>query len=357
MVQWGTVVKYHDVRYDSFWFVCHGLLFNAVYLEWTESDMGVTLLTGEETYLREQALREIRERCIPEGMQSLCHHVMRNPSPSECLDKIGQTMMVFAGTPLIEIHQFGPLSKAVKESDKKVLNDLKSTLENLPDNREVVFVTDKVDGKRALPKWFKKEKWITTTDFAVLPFYKADDAIAQLIQYSKKEGRLIEPAAAKLLVDSYGVALMPLMNEVKKLAVYAGECSITRDHVLTLSNHHENAFQMLEQWVTETRRVEVFQILHEILQKDSPMRLFGLINVQLDYLFQMCDLHHRGWSTDLVADKLKKHPYKVKMDWQQYRRVPIERLRLLWQESLNKEWQVKQGVLSDRLSLETLMAL
>lgn len=317
----------------------------------------ITLLIGEETYLREQAILVIRRECIPEGMQALCHHVLRKPGITQCMDAIGQTMMVLAGTPLIEIHDFAPLSKTVKESDKKLLESLKNTLAELPDDRQVVFVADKLNGKFAFPKWLAKQPFVTKQEFKLFAFYETEKAVAQLMLTAKKAGYPLEPAAAQLLVESYGVALGPLMNEVAKLSVYAAQRAITRADVMTLSNHSENAFQMLEYWINQQHRVEALAMLHEILQKDNPMRLLALINSQLDYLFQLCDMCHRGASTDKAAERLKKHPYKVKMDWQAYRAVPVTRLKALWESALQAEWQVKSGVLSDRISLEALLAL
>lgn len=317
----------------------------------------ITLLVGEETYLREQALMDIRRECIPDGMQGLCHHVFRKPSITDCIDAVGQTMMVLAGTPLIEIHDFSPLMKTVKESDKKQLNTLKEVLTDLPDDRQIVFVSDKLNGKFAFPKWLGKQTFVSKQEFKLFAFYETEKAVALLMQTAKKEQYQLQADAAQLLVESYGVALGPLMNEVRKLSIYAAGRPISRMDVLTLSNHSENAFKMLSDWIHQRHPVEMLAMLHEILQKDSPMRLLGLLNGQLDYLFQLCDMCHRGTSTDAAAERLKKHPYKAKMDWQEYRSVPITRLKALWQGVLRAEWQVKQGLLSDRVSLETLLAL
>ena len=190
----------------------------------------------------------------------------------------------------------------------------------------------------------------------MLAFWQTDEAAHRVIQESAIRGIRIDTAAAMRLVDDQGVSLRALMNEVEKLSVYAAERAVTVADVTRLSNHNENTFRMLTDWLHGRNRAAVLYTLDELLLRQHPVQLFALAQSWLGNLFRLRSWRQQGVSEKEIAERLKKHPYKIKKDLEEHGRVPMERLESLRVRLLDLEWKAKTGGLPPRLALEILLA-
>jgi DNA polymerase-3 subunit delta len=319
--------------------------------------MTISLYYGDEEYLLQQEVKRLRESVINPQMGSLGHKILENPSVGEVLEAVGAVYFNLGGKTLIEIHDFGFLNKAATGSDEKQLAELMELLENHDEGKHILFLSAKINRTIKFAKWLSNHKKLNPDikECKTLAFYQTDEAIQRVMQESRRRGIQIEPKAAALLVEHQGVSLLPLMTEVEKLSVYAAGRAITVVDVQALSNHNENTFQMLADWVHARNRGEMFHTLEELLLRQHPVQLFALIQSWLGNLFQLRYWQQRGYSEAQMAELNRKHPYKIKKDLQEFARVPFERLETLRAKTLDLEWKTKTGELPAKLALEMLL--
>jgi DNA polymerase-3 subunit delta len=318
--------------------------------------MPIYLLYGDETYLLNKEIKSLREKVINPEMAALSHKILRNPSIPELMEAIGTVSFNLWGETLIEIQDFQPLEKAInQESDKKLLEEAKALLETVNEQKHLLFINKKIDRKVSFAKWFTSQKQMTIREFKKLEFWKTDEAAQLLIQDAKHQGIQLTVQAANLLVETMGVDLQPLVNEVQKLFIYTAGRAIGPEDVKALSNHNDNTFTMLNDWIHGRNRSEVYQILEEILLKQHPVQLFGVAQSYLNNIFRLKLWQNLGYSEGEMADRLKKHPFKVKKDLADFASVPLQRLSHLKELILELEWKSKTGQLNDRIAFEILM--
>lgn len=319
--------------------------------------MAISIYYGDEEYLLQQELKRLRESTVNPQMGNLGHKILENPSIGEVLEAVGAVYFNLGGKTLIELHDFAFLNKAASGADEKQIAQLMELLESLDESKHILFLSNKINRSIKFPKWLTGHKQldVDVKEFKTLAFYQTDDAIQRIIQESKKKHIQIEPKAAALLVEHQGVSMLPLMTEVEKLSIYAAGRAVTAADVEALSNHNENTFHMLADWLQKRNRASVFQTLDELLLRQHPVQLFALAQSWLGNIFQLRYWQQQGYSEAQMAELTKKHPYKIKKDLQEFGRVPFERLESLRFKVLDLEWKAKTGELPGKLALEMLM--
>ena len=318
--------------------------------------MPVHIFYGDESYLLSQACHALRHELLPPGMESLCHKVLKRPALHEVVETLSAMSLNFGNAELIEILEFNALVKKIDgKADLAQLETLKAILDSLSPNRHVLFYGDKVDRKLKFPKWLTSQSHFTVREFKQFSFWETDKAAQQLVHIAKERQIQIQPQAAKQLVENMGVALQPLINELEKLSLYALNRAITVQDIYTLSDHNENTFQMINDWIKNRPRALLFKTLDELLLRQHVAPLYGLTQTQLHHVFQLKYLRQMGVSEKGIAERLKKHPFKVKKDLEEFQAVPLQRLVHLKEQALQLEWQYKTGQLDSRLSYEMLL--
>jgi DNA polymerase III subunit delta len=321
--------------------------------------MSISVHFGDEEYLLQQSVVQLRQKLVDPGMGSLGHKQIENPSVEEVLEAIGAVYFNLGGKTLIEIHNFAFLHKAASApSDERAIQELMQLLESVDENKHVAFISEKVNRTIKFPKWLLSNKKVQAeiNEFKALNFWQTDDAIRLLMQECKHRNLQIEPKAAMALVDHLGTSMRPLLTEVEKLSTYAIGRAITVKDVALLCAHDENTFRMLADWLHQRNQHEVFGILEEILLRQHPIALFALIQSWLGNLFRLRYWQKNGLMEKDMADRSKKHPFKIKKDLQEFAHVPFERFETLREKAIQLEWQAKSGQLNARLALEILMA-
>jgi DNA polymerase-3 subunit delta len=342
--------------------------------------MSVLLYSGQDLYFRDQAVAGLRQTLVSPYMASLSHKKLVSPGVLEAAEAIGSVgMSLFGGLmgeggsgELIEIHQFGPLHQAAKETPSgggkgasknqdSALDQLKSQLAGLAPHKTVLFVADKIDRKVAFAKWLTSQAFCKHQTFEPLPFYKVDEAASQLVGEVHKLGLVLNHDAAEALVASYGTTFYPLINEVRKLGAYATNQDgkprpITKADVEALCHNAEGLFALMDDLVKGHNPAQVFHSLEELLLKDPPVRLYAAIQSYLMTQHKMKIWQTQGITPQSMAERLGKHPYKVGLDLKNLSSVRLERLSALCAKALAMEAAMKSGQLPDTLSLELLMA-
>jgi DNA polymerase-3 subunit delta len=331
----------------------------------------VHLLFGEDTYRVSRQLKRLRESLIDPAYEAFSHKHLDAPGPYELTEALGAAVFDFGQNTVIEIHEFPWLAKAIPEHEEKHLEPLKQALSDLQDNRIALFTTAKIDRKLKFPKWLSGQSFTQVYDFKLLEFWKTDEAANMVLQEAKADGITITPDAALLLVEQMGVSLQGLMNEVHKLAVFAADRGqstpttgkpskpnvIDVSDVMALSHYPENTFSMLDDWIHGRKRDLTLAMTQDLLLRQHPVQLFALAHSILGHSLKLKQWQSLGHSETVIAERLKKHPFKIKKDLQGLASVSLERLRQLREKLLDLEYQMKTGRMPDHVAFEVLMSL
>ncbi len=149
-----------------------------------------------------------------------------------------QTVSMFGGKRVIWFKDVNFLADSVTgraESTLKLTEDLQELLAKLnPDETTVILSAAPVDRRRAFPKWCEKN-----SDFALVGGGDEGDGSALegvILAEAKALGVTIAPDAARLLLAKVGPNTRLIVEEMRKLAAYAGdEAVIAETHVAELT--------------------------------------------------------------------------------------------------------------------------
>ena len=320
--------------------------------------MAISVYYGDEDYLLQQEAARLRNTVVSPALGPLGHRILNSPTIGAVLEAVGAVCLSLGGKTLVEIREFEFLNKAASGPDEKQLVELMDLLASHDENKHILFLSAKINRTIKFAKWLTGHKTLTPEirECKTPAFYQTEEATQRLILESRRRSVHIEPKAAMLLVEQLGVSLRPLMTEVEKLSVYAGDRPITPQDVARLSNHNENTFRMLADWVHCRNRGESFRILEEILLRQHPTPLFALIQGWLGGVFQWRYWRQQGYTQARMAELSGKHPYRIKKDLDAFSSVSWERLETLRARTLDLEWKMKTGALPGRLALEMLLA-
>ncbi len=183
------------------------------------------LLWGEEEYLRDSFLGEIRDICFPDGDNDFQHRVFDTPeiNPEDLRNAI-DTLPFFSERSLIELR--GP--------DFRKGGDLSDVLKDIPDYCTVVFLPgqgEEPNGTLKLTRFLRSsgsEIRFTAQDQTRLTRW-----IARRFAYY---GKGIEIEAAQRLLFLSGDRMKGLIPEIEKIAAYAKGERVTVQDVNAVAN-------------------------------------------------------------------------------------------------------------------------
>lgn len=321
--------------------------------------MPLHLITGDETYRIERAIRLLRDRYLDPAFASLCHTVVRQPNLPTLLEVLGAQSLALGGTPVLEIHGLPWLTEAPQSTtEEKQLEALKTVLPDAMANKVILVVAEKLDKRLKFAKWLTSSvadlQWQT---YEIPPFWKSDEMVQTLQTVAAQdEGIQLHPEAAALLVESLGHALLPLMSEVRKLACLSGGQPITTNHVRALSPLHEGAFALLEHWVlNQGSPAQRLADLNQLLLGDHPLRLLALLQGYLQGLLQLYYGQRLKLPAEELASRTQKKPFRVKKELDLLRRIQPQRLLSLQALVRQQEYYWKTGQLDGTLALEVML--
>ncbi len=318
--------------------------------------MPVMVFYGDDDFLLEQAIGQLRKRLVNPSLAGLCHRVYRTPSLAMVLEAVGSVSLALGGDTLIEIKDFALLHQAVKDTGTEAqLEELKSLLAGVEPSKTVAFISQKVDGKIKFAKWITHQPDFQIQKFEKLKFWESQKAVDFLCQYAQTHGIALAPPAAEALVESVGCDLRCLVNELEKLALYAHQRTILPDDVQLLSAQSDNLFQVVQRWILQEAPDKNFQELSEILLRRHSIEVLATVQGYFSGLFRCAWLASQGLSPDRIAQRLGQKPFTVKKNLAQFRLVSPQRWRHLKRKLTTLEWQIKTGQLSGPLALEVLL--
>jgi len=234
---------------------------------------------GEERYLLERNLSNLRALLCPDGLDSFNYKRFEGKGLTvDELENAIDTFPVFADKTLIEIHDFD----IFKNDSKQIICDL---LSDLPDYVCIVFIYGTIEYKPDGRQKINKEilTYINVVEFIV---QDQDKLIKWIKRHFLDCGKKISSADAEYLAFITGGLMASLNGEIEKTSAYAKGDEITRKDIDSVVTPVLDtvAYKLTDALIDRDNK-KALRILDELFQmREAPHKLMYSISVKMRQL-------------------------------------------------------------------------
>ena len=309
------------------------------------------LLVGEEQYLQERIIGQLFDslgeggRMFNVAVLSMSGDASSNATAAHVVDTANQLPML-GDRRIVVVRDFEKL----KEEDCELLLEY---LKHPSPASTVVFQAVSLDQRRKITTALFKA--CTVVRFDLLG---DDEARRWAANYLKQRGCSIEPAALGHLVGLVGTRLTRLVNELEKLAAYAGGGSITSSAIEELvprAREHTN-WELSDAVLTRDRE-RALRLAQRLLADGSePVMLVGMLASLYRRMLAVKELMTRGASGDQVNKATGKYGRGAGEFNEHVRRAPREEIVHGLRRLAEVDDAIKSSQGTPRLQIEYLVA-
>ena len=249
-----------------------------------EGNVGqIYVFHGEESYLREYYLGELKKKLVPEGFEEFNFHKLsgKGLAMQELSDAV-EAMPMMAERTLV----------VVTDCDLYKLSDEQRTalltlLENFPEYCCLVFVYDQIEYKPN--KTYKKLYEAISRSATEVKFVPQDksDLINWIMRRFRALGKDIDAQTAEHLMFTCGGLMTGLVPEIEKIGTYAKGTRVTVDDINAVADPILDAvvFDMTNA-VTKGDYDRAGELLGQLLKKqEEPFMILSVIGKELRKIY------------------------------------------------------------------------
>lgn len=281
------------------------------------------VLHGEEAYLREHYLGEIKKAVLPAGLEEFNLHTAQGKECSpEWLEQAVDCLPMMSERTLVAVTDFDLFGGGESQKSK-----LLALLSQLPDYCCLVFIYDllpyKADGRSKLAALLKEKG-------SVVDFRRQDqgDLTDWIVRRFRATGHTIDTEDAKYLIFLCGDLMTNLVSEIGKIAAYASAQRVTRADIDAVAIPQIDAvvFQMTDA-ITRKDFDRAASVLADLLHdQQAPIMILSVMGKYFRQLYtaRLCIEAGQGrdqfmalWSMkySYQADKLMDGAKKFSLPW------------------------------------------
>lgn len=243
----------------------------------------VYLFYGEESYLREYYVGELRKLLVPKGFEEFNYHRLDGKDLTvQTLTEMAEALPMMAERTLILVSDFD-LYRLGEEQRERLI----AFLEDVPPYCCVVFLYDTVEYKpnRTMKKLYKA----ISDHVQAVEFRQAEnsDLIAWISRRFRALGKEIDRQTAEHLIFTCGSLMTGLVPEISKIGTYAKGKNITVQDVDAVADPVLSAEVFkLSDAVLAGNYDGAAQILGDLLKMQTePILILGMLGAQLRRIY------------------------------------------------------------------------
>ena len=282
------------------------------------------LFHGEEAYLRDYYLEQMKTKLIPAGMESFNYHLL--PGKTLTVQRLAETvdaLPMMSQRTLLVVSDYD-LFKA-PEGERSLMVQL---LEDLPEYCCLVFVYDTVPYKSDAR--MKKLAGAIKAHGQVVQFVRQtqNDLVDWIHRRFRAQGHDIDTADAQYLIFLCGDLMNGLISEIGKIGAYAKARRVTRADIDAVAIPIIDAvvFQMTDA-LSRKQFDKAFSVLNDLLRlQQAPIMILAVLGKHLRQLYTARIALETGkgsrWLMDLwgmrstyPADKLMEAARRHELAW------------------------------------------
>ena len=312
------------------------------------------LFTGEENFVKREALRKLEQALLPEGLEALNETILEGQSADDIIAAC-ETLPMMAERRLVVARDFAPLMSGQNKGEKEESERLSKYLERLPESCcLVMYMRGAADGRKALYKAFSAAKFAQIVTFDTLDERQLAAWISGLF---RKLGKTIAPDVSAQLVFRAGTALTRLAGEADKLAAHAGErAEITAQDLDIVTPTLEcTIFQLIDRLI-EKNGAQAYRMLGAMLESgEDNVRVLAMITRQMRFMTHIKLMQRKKATDEEIIKAVGITAFGLRNTRRQLRAFSEERLMRAYRDCVEAEYAIKSGAMSDEEALGRLM--
>ncbi|MBO4928659.1 MAG: DNA polymerase III subunit delta [Clostridiales bacterium] len=315
----------------------------------------IYLISGEEKFLVETLISEMKKAWISPGAESLDFYLKDLGNSELSLDEL-QSLV---GSPpfmskcrMTVIRNTGWWSVKAPSTPKDI-EKWKSVISSIPEFSAVLFVEDKIDKR-------KKQliDAVSCTGKLVEIGLQNEDTLTKWIRGSfAKKGITISPECVSSLISRTDSSMRMIKNEVSKIMLYCDNASCKKVDMqlldwLSVPDVHASVFQMTDA-IGNRKPGRALEILDDLVLLKEPIPKIRLMLAR--HIRQLICAKELGDASSIIS-RLKVHPFVARNLVSQSKGFTIEQLEHIYFLCFQSDQWVKTGKMEDRMSMEVLLA-
>lgn len=301
---------------------------------------------GDEEFNISNEVKGFRDK-LDKNFLEMSYKTYNNPKFPDLIAILKSQPMMF-GKMLIVINCLNYLcGKKADDNgfDDKQLKELAQTLENTNENIDIIFIAQippdsqkKIDKRKKIFKILSK---FNSKEFLQLPSYKTAELENWIKQRADKKDLKLPNDVASLILIQVGSNLRTLDSELEKLKVFAGNKPVTKEMVKEICTTGEDLFGF-SQYLITGKIAQALEEYQKLLAKKHPLEILSFLHTQIRNSIQI-KAYSGKYSNDDIAKIINMHPYRVKLELQKLKDVPLKNLVQLKKNLTNAEYKIKTG--------------
>lgn len=314
---------------------------------------GCYLFEGTEEYIKQQALKALCAKLLPEGLEQMNLTDMTDPD-ADALIAAAETLPFMGEKRLVVVRDCALLTAGRKAEDERKAQALTDYIGQIPPSTCLLFyIKGKADGRKKLYTLLKKKNAIV--DFSPMNDMECADWARRTL---KRSGKVLSAENAGKLVFTVGRDAALLKQEMDKLCAYLGERdTVTAEDIDLICTRSTECtvFQMVDAQVAGNNDA-AFALLRDMVRAgEDRIGILAMLLRQYRILYHMRCLMDERTPQAAQASLLGIPPFAVGRTQQQARRFDKERLRMAYDFLMDFEYRLKQGLLPQESCAETAL--
>ncbi len=322
----------------------------------------IYLFYGEEVYLINNVLEKLKAKLVEPSFEQLNFVIIEGEEASyEKIIDACETLPFMAEKKLVYVKDldiFRGKSKQFSEIEEKQFAEY---ISQIPKSTSLVFYGNtSIDGRKKIIKEIKKHG-----DLIEFTKLREDEFNKWIISAFKNFGKTIKPKELALLknaLDYLGRSpsqnLLDVENEIKKLISFMGERAELENEDINKvlgSSFQNDIFNLLDS-IEKRNSVESIKRLNYILEEGEPiLKILTTLGNQMKNILSSKLLVEEGYSSKMIASKLKIHPFVASKCARQSKNFTIGELINLLNKFLDADLKIKSGMMDEKLVMEMLV--
>lgn len=320
-----------------------------------DSPSRIYLISGEEKYLVDKIVAEMKKRWIASGAESLDFYLKDQSNSDLPIDEFQS----LAGTPpflsrlrMTVIRNTGLFSTKSPSLSADV-ERWKAAISAVPEFALVVFVEDKVDKR-------KKQLLEAVSSVGTLAelYFQDEEMLAKWIKSSLARKNINIPAnCVSSLISRTDSSMRMIENEVTKIMLYCENKDVHQLDLnllnrLSIPDVHASVFNMTDA-IGQKQPGRALEIMNDlIILKEAIPKIRLMLARHIRHLICAKEL---GNASE-IASRLKVQPFVARNLVSQSRGFTLQQLEKIYFLCFESDQWVKTGKMDDRMSMEVLLS-
>ena len=306
---------------------------------------------GDEEFNISNEIRKLKSK-LDKNFLEMSYKEFDNPNFPDLISAVSSQPMMF-GKMLIVIDCINYFKSKKKDSDCEggfddaQIKQIEAALDNANENLDIVFRAycapdskkkTSVDKRKKIFKLLSK---YNSQEFNQIPAYKTAELEGWIKNQAKKHDLKINSDAVSLLLLQVGSNLRMLDSELEKLKVFAKDKPATKDMVKEICISNEDLFSFIDSVIAGSK-LKALEQYNKLISTRYPLSILAVLHSSLkEKIF--IKANGSKYSQDEIAKMTSMHPYRVKLELQKLKQVPLKNLVQLKENLTEAEYKIKTG--------------